>query len=100
MAMLVIFMHASSQCPHALDTVHHGALTFITNYKSHPCLLYAWVGGPLLSARRLINWYSFISMVVLGLYLCSSVIRKGVSSYSLPSRDLLSLPHVRAERRK
>lgn len=101
-SMLVIFMHASSQCPHALDAVYHGALTFITNYKSitHPCLLYAWVGGPLLSVRRLINWYSFIFMVVLGLYLCSSVIWKGVSSHSLPSRDLLSLPHVRTERKK
>lgn len=55
----VVYMHASSQCLHALDTVYHGALRFITNLKTliHHCVLYARVGWSALTIRRQKHWH-------------------------------------------
>jgi len=42
----VLYMHATSQSLQSMDAMYHGALRFITNFKSltHHCLLYARVG--------------------------------------------------------
>ena len=44
----VVYMQASSQSLHALDTVYHGALRFITGFKAltHHCTLYERLDGP------------------------------------------------------
>jgi len=65
----VLYKHASSQSLQSLDTVHHGALRFITSLKSltHHCLLYARVGWSSFSARRLIHWRILIIKSILGL---------------------------------
>lgn len=84
------YMHTSSQCIHALDTVNHGTLGFIISYNAltHCCSLYARVGWPSLSIHRFVHCYAFSGKVVLGLlplYLCSYDIRKAAGSSSLCS---------------
>jgi len=65
----VIYMHASTQCLHVLNTVYHVALRFITNLKTltHHCVLYARVGWSVLSIRRQKHWHVFIYKSILGL---------------------------------
>ncbi len=65
----VLYMYASSQSLHALDTVYHGALRFITGFKvlTHHCDLYERVGWPSLSMQRLQHWYIFNYKAILGL---------------------------------
>ena len=100
----VLYMHASSNSLHSLDTVYHGALRFITGFKSltHHCLLYARVGWSSLSARRLNHWRILIYKCILGLlpsYLLTYISQKSTASYNLRSQDLflLSVPKVRTE---
>lgn len=44
--LIVLYMNDSSHCLHMLDSVHHGALRFITNYLLHTTLYYIqkWIG--------------------------------------------------------
>lgn len=100
----VLYMHASSQCLHAIDTVYHSALRFITNCKAltHHCTLYVRVGWPALATRRLVHWYVLIYKAILGLlppYLCIYILQKSVGSYCLRSQNLflLSVPNARTE---
>ncbi len=100
----VLYMHASSQNLHALDTVYHGALRFITGFKvlTHHCDLYERVGWPSLSMRRLQHWYIFIYKDILGLlqsYLLTYISVNNIGTYNLRSQDLflLSVPKVRTE---
>ena len=86
-------MNATAQCLQMLDTVYHGALRFITNYRSltHRCTLYSKVNWPSLSTRRLSHWHVFIYKAIIGYlpgYLSCLLIRKE-SSYELRSQDLL-----------
>lgn len=99
-----LYMHASSQCLHRLDTVYHASLRFITNCKvlTHHCDLYSRVGWPALATRRLCHWYIFIYKAILRLlpsYLCVFIIPRSVGQYSLRSQDFLTLsvPHARTE---
>ena len=89
---VMLYIHASSQCLHALDTVYHGALRFKTNLKivTHHCVLYARVGWSALSIRRQKHWHVFIYKSILGLlpsYLYTYICKKYVCSYSLQSRN-------------
>ncbi len=100
----VLYMHASSQSLHALDSVYHGALRFITGFKvlTHHCDLYERVGWPSLSMRRLQHWYIFIYKAILGLlpsYLLTYISVNNIGTYNLRSQDLflLSVPKVRTE---
>lgn len=65
----VIYMNASITSLKLLDTVYHGALRFITNFRAltHQCSLYDRVGWSALSTRRLNHWYIFIYKAILGL---------------------------------
>ena len=102
----VIYMHASSQCLHALDTVYHGALRFIITLKTltHHCVLNARVGWFALSIRRqktLACFYLLIcpgSTSVISLYyICKQYI---VAIAYIRSQELflLSVPVVRTGR--
>ena len=100
----VLYMHASAQCLHTLDTVYHGALRFITNFRSrtHHCSLYARVGWSALSTRRLYHWHVLVYKAILGLlpcYLGRYLSQKFTGSHNLRSQDLflLSVPRVRTE---
>lgn len=100
----VVYMHASSQSLHALDTVYHGALRFITGFKAltHHCTLYEWVGWSSLSICRLIHLCILIYKAILGLlpsYLFSYINQSNAGTYNLRSRDLflLSVPKARTE---
>lgn len=50
-ALHIYLDHTSSPCLHALDTVYHSVLRFVTNCSAltHCCVLYASVGWPALS---------------------------------------------------
>lgn len=52
--MVILFICMLPQCLNALDTVYHGALTFVTTCKvlSHRCYLYALIGWPTLCIFR------------------------------------------------
>lgn len=65
----ILYMYSTSQCLHALETVFHGALRFITNLKSltHHCLLYSLVGWFSFLIQRWMHWHIFIYKAVLGL---------------------------------
>lgn len=100
----VIYMNASITSLKLLDTVYHGALRFITNFRAltHHCSLYDRVGWSALSTRRLNHWYIFIYKAILGLlppYLQSYIEKKSTGRYCLRSEDLLllSVPQVRTE---
>ena len=58
----VLYTNASSKCLQSLDTVYHGALRFVTNFKTltHHCSLYARVGWFALSTLRLHHWHILI----------------------------------------
>ena len=89
----VLYMNASSKCLQSLDTVYHGALRFVTNFKTlrHHCSLYARVGWSLLSTRRLHHWHILIYktiLCVLPAYLQKYVIQKSTGAYQLRSEDL------------
>ena len=51
----ILYMNASAQCLRSIDTLYHGALRFILNYKTltNHCILYTRVGLPSLVTRRL-----------------------------------------------
>lgn len=77
----LLYMHASAQCLHMVDTAYHASLRFITNCKAltHHCELYSRVGWPPLATRRLLHWYTFIYKAILGLlpyYLCFHYTKK------------------------
>ncbi len=88
----MIYMHASSQSLHAIESVYHGALRFITNLKTliHHC----WVG-----------WVCFVHLQVKTLacfYLqiyAGFTVKNPVCSYSLRSQEIfvLSVPVVLTE---
>lgn len=65
----VLYMHASFQSLKLLDTVYHGALRFITNFRAltHHCSLYERVGWSALSTCRLNHWHILIYKAILGL---------------------------------
>ena len=95
----MLYMHASAQSLQALDTVYHGALRFITNFKSltHRCVLYSRVGWSSLSTRRLMHWHILIYKAILGLlpsYLLTFISQRTSGSYNLRSQNflLLSVP--------
>lgn len=56
---IYLYMHTSSQCLYALDTVYHGALRFITYLKTltHHCVLYFRVRWSALSILTLFIIY-------------------------------------------
>lgn len=100
----IIYMNASSQSLHTLDTVYHGALRFITNCKAltHHCELYARVGWSALTTRRWNHWMTVIYKAILGLlppYLQTYITQKRIGSYNLRSQELflLSVPKARTE---
>lgn len=100
----VVYMNASSQCLHSLDTVYHGALRFITDLKTltHHCNLYTRVGWSSLTTRRLKHWHILIYKAILGalpLYLRMYINRKCTGSYRLRSENffLLTVPKVRTD---
>ena len=97
-------MYSTSQCLHALDTLFHGALRFITNLKTHThhCLLYSRVEWFSLSIRRWMHWHLFIYKAVLGLlppYLTAYILPRSAGTYHLRSQDLflLSVPKARTD---
>lgn len=85
----VIYMHASSQSLHALDTVYHGALRFIKNSK----LLFACIGWSAVSARRLRHWHDLINKALFGPFARKILV---VTAFG-PKKTLLSIPKVRTE---
>jgi len=92
----VLYMQASSQCLHSLDTVYHGALRFITNLKTLTprCSLYARVGWTALSIRRHNHWHVLIYKAILNVlpsYLCTLINQENPGSYHLRS-DVRSRP--------
>lgn len=100
----LLYMHASAQSLHMLDTVYHASLRFITNCKAltHHCELYSRVGWPALATRRLVHWFTFIYKAILGLlpsYLCIFISQKNIEQYTLRSQDffMLSVPSARTE---
>ena len=100
----VVYMNASSQCLHSLDTVYHGALRFITNLKTltHHCNLYTRVGWSSLTTCRLKHWHILIYKAILGAlppYLRMYINRTCTGSYRLRSENffLLTVPKVRTE---
>jgi len=76
---------------------------FITGMKAltHRCELYARVGWPSLSTRRLQHWLIFIYKAIFGLpsYLQTFISINSTGNYNLRSQDLflLSVPKVRTE---
>jgi len=85
----VIYMHASIQCLKLLDTVYHGALRFITNFRA--LTYHCMIGLVGLSTRRLNNWHILIYKAILGLlppYLQSYI--KGILFFG--NRLILQLP--------
>lgn len=100
----VLYMYASSKALHALDTVYHGALRFVTSLKTltHHCVLYERLGWTSLSLRRLKHWRIFIYKAMLGLlprYLSDYLVSRSTSAYNLRSQTSLMLfvPRVRTE---
>jgi hypothetical protein len=96
----ILYMNASAQCLRSIDTLYHGTLRFILNYKTltHHYTLYTRVGWPSLVTRRLSHWYTFIYKAIWGLlpfYLCIFIVQK-CGGYSLRSLDfiLLTVPNV------
>lgn len=63
----VLYMNASSQCLHILDSVYHGALRVITNCGAltHHCTLHSKVNWPSLYVRRLKHWHVLIYKAIL-----------------------------------
>ena len=97
----VVYMHASAQCVNSLDTVYHGALHFITNFKAltHRCTLYAQVGWSALTTRRLNHWHILIYKAIIGFlpsYLQAYTVLKSQGKYELRSQDLVLLSTTRA----
>lgn len=97
-------MYSTSQCLHALDTVFHGALRFITNLKSltHHCLLYSLVGWFSFFIQRWMHWHLFIYKTVLGLlppYWNTYILPRPAGTYHLRSPDLflLTVPKARTD---
>lgn len=89
-----IYMHVFIQSLKVLDTLYHGALSFITNciVLTHDCSLYAQVGWSVLSTRRLNHWHTLIYKVVLGLlpsYLQICTQEKSTGRYCLCSQDFI-----------
>uniref|UniRef100_A0A669EEG1 Reverse transcriptase domain-containing protein n=1 Tax=Oreochromis niloticus TaxID=8128 RepID=A0A669EEG1_ORENI len=100
----LLYMNASAQCLHKIDSVYHASLRFITNCRAltHCCDLYARVGWPALSSRRFAHWCIFIYKALLGqmpTYICDLLTRRSTVSYSLRSSDLflLNVPFARTE---
>ena len=87
----------------SIDTLYHGTLRFILNCQTltHHCTLYTRVGWPSLVTRRLIHWYTFIYIAILGLlpfYLGIFIAQKcGGNSLRLLDFILLTVPNVRTE---
>lgn len=100
----ILYMHAPVAALRTLDTVYHGALRFVTNYKSqtHHCTLYMRVGWPSLTLRRLSHWYLFIYKAILRQlpsYLCTFIALQYNNNYRLRSQNsvLLTVPKTRTE---
>lgn len=100
----ILYMHAPVAALRKLDTVYHGALRFITNFKplTHRCTLYMRVGWPFLTLRRLSHWYLFIYKAILRQlpsYLCSFITVQENNIYRLRSQNrvLLTVPKTRTE---
>lgn len=80
----VVYMHASSQSLHALDTVYHGTLRFVTGFEAltYHCTLYERVRWSSLSIRRLRHLHILIYKVILGFlpYLLSYINRSNAGT--------------------
>ena len=91
-------MNDSARCLRSIDTLYHGTLRFILNYKTltHHCTLYTMVGWPSLITRRLSHWYTFICKAILGLlpFYCSEMWWVLSSSQDF---ILLTVPNVQTE---
>lgn len=103
----LVYMHASSQCLHQLDTVYHSALRFIAGCRAltHHCTLYASVQSPvaftdLTQVDSLVHIYKAI-LGLLPSYLCSYISFR-ISTYCLRSNSIiqLSVPKGRTELNK
>lgn len=76
-----------------LDVTYHSVIRFVTNapYNTHHCELYALVGWPSLTMRRLTHWYQLIYKSLLGkvpLYLSCLV------TIAVPTRSLRSSRYI------
>lgn len=89
----VIYRTAPNFLLKKLDVIYHSVIRFVTNapYNTHHCELYALVGWPSLTMRRLTHWYQLIYKSLLGkvpLYLSCLV------TIAVPTRSLRSSRYI------
>jgi len=99
----LLYMNAPTKYLQMLDSVFHGALTFISNCKplTHHCTLYSTLNLPSLSNRRLTHLYIFIYKGIIGRLPCyiSKFLSFTQSTYGLRSQKTISLnvPQARTD---